>query len=456
MPTERMASSDAAWLHMDRSDNLMLVNSVAWTERPLDWDSVTDAVRSRLLPAFPRFSQRVLDPAMTFGLIGPRWADVDGFDVRDHLHRCTLPAPGGDAELHAHVSRRAADPLDSSRPLWEADLIDGYRGGSAVLLRTHHAMADGTALVQAMLSMVDPPAGGGVHDDQRSHRVPAGRLAAAADEVRSWPGSLPGPDELARHGSMLRRLVGSPADEPSPLRGPLSGNKQLTWSGSIPLEPVRATGRAHGATVNDLALAAVTGALGRYLHGRGVEVRRVSAAVPINLRPGDRPFDARRGNQFGLAFVPLPVDEPKPVERLRRVKAAMDEAKKSGEGRTVQRALAVMGHLPTPAEQRFIDGFAGRASAVVTNITGPREQVSLAGVPIAGFLAWVPCTGPIGVGLSICSYAGRLTLGVAVDTALVPEADDLLAALSDEVSDLRQLADPVHSGPEPEPASRIR
>jgi hypothetical protein len=100
-------------------------------------------------------------------------------------------------------------------------------------------------------------------------------------------------------------------------------NKQLTWSGSIPLDPVRSTGRAHGTTVNDLALAAVTGALRRYLHGRGVEVRRVGAAVPI--------------------------------------------------------------------------------------IPGPREQVRLAGVPIAGFLAWVPCTGPIGVGLSICSYAGQLT-----------------------------------------------
>jgi WS/DGAT/MGAT family acyltransferase len=443
MASERMASADAAWLHMDRSDNLMVVNSVAWTERPLDWAAVTDAVRRRLLPAFPRFSQRVLDPSVTVGLIGPRWADVDGFDVRDHLHRHTLLAPGGDAELHAHVSRRASDPLDPSRPLWEADLIDGYQGGSAVLLRTHHAMADGTALVQAMLALVDPPAGGGAYDDQRPHRVPAGRLSSAADEVRSWSGSLPAPDEIARHGNMLRRLVRSPADQPSPLRGALSGDKQLTWSGSIALDPVRSTGRAHGATVNDLALAAVTGALGRYLHGRGADVRRVSAAVPINLRPADRPFDARRGNQFGLAFVPLPVDEPDPVERLRRVKAAMDEAKSSGEGRAVQRALAVLGHLPTGAEQRALDLFAGRASAVVTNIPGPREQVCLAGVPIAGFLAWVPCTGPIGVGLSICSYAGQLSLGVSVDTALVPDAEELLRALSDEVSALRQLADAV-------------
>lgn len=440
MATERMAGADAAWLHMDRPDNLMVVNSVAWTERPLDWADVTDAVRRRLLPRFPRFSQRVVDPTVTMGLIGPRWADVPDFDLGNHLRRCTLPAPGGEAELHAHVSRRAADPLDTSGPLWEADLIDGYRGGSAVLLRTHHAMADGTALVQAMLALVDRPTGGGAHDDQRPHRDQAGRLAAFAADVRGWAESLPGPDELARHGGMLRRLLLTPADVPSPLRGPLSGNKQLTWSASIALEPVRAAGRAYGATVNDLALTAVTGALGRYLRERGVDAGRTSAAVPVNLRSSTRPFDPRRGNSFGLAFVPLPVDEPSPAGRLRRVKAAMNEAKRSGEGRTVQRALAVLGHVPTPAEQRAVDAFAGRASAVVTNITGPREQVRLAGVPIAGFLAWVPCTGPIGVGLSICSYAGQLTLGVAVDTALVPDADALLRTLSDEVSALRELA----------------
>jgi hypothetical protein len=79
----------------------------------------------------PAWCRWVLDPPTTVGPIGPRWTDVSGFDVRDHLHRCTLPAPGGDAELHAHASRRAAYTLDGRRPLWEADLIDGYQGGSA-------------------------------------------------------------------------------------------------------------------------------------------------------------------------------------------------------------------------------------------------------------------------------------------------------------------------------------
>jgi diacylglycerol O-acyltransferase len=98
-----------------------------------------------------------------------------------------------------------------------------------------------------------------------------------------------------------------------------------------------------------------------------------------------------------------------------------------------------VGQTPVQVEQWWLDLFAGRATAVVTNIAGPREPVALAGVPLRGFTAWVPSTGPIGVGLSICSYAGDLLVGVAVDEALVPDSDQLLTALAEEVATFREL-----------------
>src|SRR6476469_8210820 len=166
---QRMTSSDTAWLHMDRPDDLMVVNCVFRVDQPLDWDRVAAAFADRLVPAYPRFAQRAVDPPVTLGLISPTWQDADDFDVQDHFRRETLPAPGDDAALHAYVSAQADVPLDPARPLWEAHLIDGYRGdgdgrGCAILLRTHHAMADGTALVQALLTLVDKPSGG--HPDQ--------------------------------------------------------------------------------------------------------------------------------------------------------------------------------------------------------------------------------------------------------------------------------------------------
>ena len=223
------------------------------------------------------------------------------------------------------------------------------------------------------------------------------------------------------------------------LRGPLSGRKRMTWSPAMPLEQVERAGRAHGATVNDVALAAVAGALRRHLHAHDQQVQRLTAVVPVNLRPPDQPLDPRRGNQFGLAFVGLPVGEPDPAARLQAVKTAMDRVKATGEGVVVSGALSVMGLTPVQVEQRWLDLFAGRATAVVTNIAGPPEPVALAGVPLRGFTAWVPCTGPIGVGLSICSYAGDLQVGVAVDEALVPDSEQLLTALAEEVGISREL-----------------
>ena len=117
----------------------------------------------------------------------------------------------------------------------------------------------------------------------------------------------------------------------------------------------------------------------------------------------------------------------------------MDRVKATGEGLVVSAALSVVGQTPVQAEQWWLDLFAGRATAVVTNIAGPPAPVALAGVPLRGFTAWVPSTGPVGVGLSICSYAGHLQVGVAVDEALVPDSDALLTALAEEVAAFREL-----------------
>jgi WS/DGAT/MGAT family acyltransferase len=444
--TQRMASADAAWLHMDRATNLMVVNCVFWFERPLAVHDVTRAFAKRLVPAFPHFAQRVVEPPVTLGVAAPRWEDVADFRVDNHVVHARLPAPGGDAQLHDYVSMQAAVPLDRNAPLWQVHVLDGYGGGSALLLRTHHALADGTALVQALLTLVDGageaarPAG--LRDfvdssDRPSWLQAAGRRAGgllgawgaltkpsqALALTRAWPATT----------AMLTKLGFAQADEPSVLRGPLSGTKHLTWTASRPLDDVRTASKRAGATVNDIALTAIAGALRNHLSQHDQDVSRLTAVVPVNLRSVEEPFDPDRGNQFGLAFVRLPVGEAKRHARLDAVRSAMNRVKTSSEATVVYSALAVVGQTPTQIEQAWLDLFAGRASAVITNIAGPTEPVSLAGVPLAGFMAWVPSTGPIGVGLSVCSYAGQLVLGVAVDTAVVPDSEQLLALLNNEL-----------------------
>jgi diacylglycerol O-acyltransferase len=472
MTVERMAPADAAWLHMDRPANLMVVNCVFWFDEPLDAGAVAAAFADRVVGRFPRLAQRVAESPVAAGpLAVPYWRDVEGFDARAHIRLERLPEPGDDGVLHAYVSRQAAMPLDPARPLWEAHVLHGYRchgrDGSAVLLRTHHAIADGTALVQALLTLADPHESGR-HVGQRPLVPPAGgraglvqRLGEAGAAQLEWASRMAGrltavwssPRQAVAaaaawrgDAAALARVGAAASDDPSPLRVPLSGVKSVTWSSPVPLTAVKQAARAADATVNDLALGVIAGALRRLLVRRGSPVGRLTAIVPVNLRPAGEPLDPRLGNHFGLVFVRLPVDEPDAVRRIAAVKAEMDRIKASRESVVVYGALEVMGMTPAAIQQAWQDLFTGRATAVVTNIMGPPGPLRLTGVPLRGFAAWVPATGPIGIGLSICSYAGDIVLGVATDTAVMPDARELLHTLQEEMDEVKAA---LTTNPEP-------
>jgi diacylglycerol O-acyltransferase / wax synthase len=128
----------------------------------------------------------------------------------------------------------------------------------------------------------------------------------------------------------------------------------------------------------------------------------------------------------------------------------MDQVKSSREGVFVYTMLQWMGQLPAAVQNAWVDAFAGKATAIVTNVAGPRHRVQLAGTPVAGMMGWVPVTGPLGLGLSIVSYAGQLSVGLASDAHLLPDQDRLLALLDEEVAALHTTA--ASSGP-PEPGS---
>ena len=133
-----------------------------------------------------------------------------------------------------------------------------------------------------------------------------------------------------------------------------------------------------------------------------------------------------------------------------RVKAQMDQIKSSREGVFVYTMLQWMGRLPAAVQNAWVDAFAGKATAIVTNVSGPPHQVQIAGTPVAGMAGWVPVTGPLGLGLSIVSYAGQLSVGLASDAHLVPDHDRLLALLDEEIGALHT---PTAWSSLPEPGS---
>jgi diacylglycerol O-acyltransferase / wax synthase len=439
-----MPAADAAWLHMDRPTNPMVVNGLIMLGEVPDSDALARAVERRLLARFPRFGCRVVEP---FGR-SPAFEDDPSFELSNHLHRLALPAPGDRSALKALLGDLITPQLDPSRPLWHTYLIEGYGHGAAMLWRIHHCIADGIALAEVMLSLAEGPGAPSAPRSPpaevpgaRRRLIEAPRRAISVTRRLGGVAVQEGMKSLA-HPSHIRELAGSaledfttmakllasPADPPTPLRGALSGTRRAAWSAPLSLERVRDAAHRRRVTINDLLVTALAGALHECLEEDGALPEEIHAMVPVNLRPPGEPIPAELGNDFALILLALPVGPLAAEERLREVGSRMEAIKRSHEAPISFGILSAMGLTPPWIEDRLIGFFSGRASLVVTNVPGPRKRLAVAGAPVEGVLVWAPCSGSIGMTVSIFSYAGEVTAGFMTDTGLVEDPESLAQA----------------------------
>jgi diacylglycerol O-acyltransferase len=449
-----MASIDAAWLGMEDPTNLMMVTGVMAVDGPLDLKRLRLLLDRRLKP-FGRFHQRVVRPRSRANM--PHWEDDEQFEIGNHLSHVALPPPGDDATLRDMVGDLMSVPLDFTKPLWHMHLIDGYkpldRGGSVLLTRVHHSIADGIALVRVMLSLTDESPNAKVRAAPTGQAAPGFRLpldwlprvvgqgVARGQELVTNPGKALGIARIGAHGAYrLGRMVVLPPDPKTVFKGKLGRRKRAAWSEPVPLEDFKAIGKAYGATVNDVLVATATGALRRYMEKRGESTAGVAirASVPVNLRPLDQAH--KMGNAFGLVFLTLPIGIADPARRIRAIKKEMDELKSSPEALVAFGVLSIMGLAPVEVEQLGLRFFGSKATAVLTNVPGPRHPLYLAGRKIDKVMFWVPQSGHMGLGISILSYAGGVMLGVATDARLVPDPERIVEAFKVEFEALRAAA----------------
>jgi diacylglycerol O-acyltransferase / wax synthase len=450
-----MSPADAAWLHMDRPTNLMVINAVLWFDEPLDWPATQAILRERMVDRFPRFRQCAVD-----GRPGaaPAWKDDPGFDLQLHMHRLGVPAPGDRIALQALVSDLVAAPLDRSKPLWDVYLLEGYGSGCALLVRMHHAIADGIALARVMLSLTDAerepvefaavaPSADGVRARVAALARPAG-AAIAAGRVVAHAGAetLLHPERMhslahtvEADARALAKLLLPGSDPRSALKGEPQVAHRVAWA-TLSLATVKRTARAFDATVNDVLVAAVAGAVGEHLRDRGDEVDELHALVPFNLRPLDQPLPRDLGNRFGLVLLGLPVAVEDPIERLRAVQERMAAIKGSHEGAIAYGILGAIGRTPPLVEDRLVNFFSAKGTMVLTNVPGPRHPVTLAGTPVRGVLVWAPCSGGVGMSVSVFSYAGKVSVGFLVDAGLVADPQPLARGVRNEVLRLARAA----------------
>jgi diacylglycerol O-acyltransferase len=462
---ERMSRVDTAWLRMDNDVNLMMIVGVWLLTPAITVEALRERVSDKLLK-YPRFRQKATHDAM-----GASWTEDETFDLENHICEEKLARKKGQSQraaLQARVGELATTPLDPDRPLWQFHLIDDYEGGSALIARVHHCIGDGIALISVMMSITD---GGNDPPQRRRRETPDdahegdwlsdavlkpltdltvkaigmyGSGIGKSMEMLSNPQQpLLGSLDMARVGyqviSDVAALAIMPDDSPTALKGKPIGKKVVAWSEPMPLDKVKAIGKALGCSINDVLLACVGGAIGAYLQAQGDEVegKEIRAMVPVNLRPMSDAW--KLGNRFGLAPLVLPIGVDNPVARVYEVRRRMNELKGSYQPLMAFAVLAVAGLLIKPAQDALLGLFAKKATAVMTNVPGPGQPLKFCGATLRQTMFWVPASGEIGVGVSILTYGGGVQFGLITDAHLCPEPQKIIDRFEPEFDKLLLL-----------------
>jgi diacylglycerol O-acyltransferase len=432
---DTLSRADAAWLHAEATTNHFVVTSLALLVEPPSVERLKATLKRRI-GLLPHLGDVVAEPALP--LAPPRWSPSTHFDLDAHIHRVALPSPARAEQLAAFIGDLAGRPLDFGRPLWEVYAVDGPGDGGALVSRFHHSLGDGHAMVRMLLMLTDRTPDGWKRSVNGQH----GR--ARSDDRRSAlariVGARPSVPRLARTAIVgagtLARLTLLDPDRPTSLRGHLSLLKAVSWTEPISLARVKQIAGSSGTTVNDVIVSVVAGGLGNYLRRTGMDTEglRIRAMVPVNLRP---PSDSRMtGNRFSLVYLEMPVGVIDANERLLRVKREMDRIKGSLEPAAGWLLVQGLGFLPAPVERLASSFYATKASLVLTNVIGPRQHRYLAGSRIRQMTFWEPEAGGLGVGVSVYSYAGAVTVGVISDRNLVHEPQQLTSDVMRAFCDL--------------------
>jgi len=483
---EKMSTVDTAWLRMDSSGNLMMIVSVLMFDQPLDLARFRHTVKQRFL-SYRRFRSCVVQD------LAGAWWEEQKVDLDQHILHSRLPSIRGAANkaaLEQMVGELSATALDHGRPLWQMHVIDNCVGEDGkvrqgVIIRIHHCIADGIALVGVLLSMFDTARsasleGGPIPEDAQqdeSGDEDDGEDGDHGEADNAWTQLLQPVTKttitainlstsmmtkylltLAESNKMIARvaemahisgkltqdaikLMAMVEDTRTSLKGKPLGNKCVAWSEPLPLDQIKVVGKVLGASINDVLMSSVAGAIGAYLRSKGEAVAEdagLRAMVPVNLRKSTR--EEKLGNAFGLVPLILPIGMEDPLARLDEVHRRMDELKGGYQALVAMAVLGVLGATPRQMQNEIQNYFAKKATAVMSNVPGPQAPLYLAGSRLDQIMFWVPQSGDIGVGVSILSYNGGVQFGIVTDDAIAEDPHGIIARFEPEFEKLVLLA----------------
>jgi diacylglycerol O-acyltransferase / wax synthase len=468
---DRLTGLDSSFLHLERdAAHMHVAGCMVFEGEAPTYDELVEQITSRL-HLVPRYRQRLAFVPLNQGR--PVWVDDPHFNIAFHVRHTALPSPGGESQLKRLAGRVFSQALDRSRPLWEIWLVEGLADDRFGLLsKTHHALVDGVSGVDIFTVLFDtspdpmpvaPP-----DHDWVPRPVPTSaqlladalleRATVPAEIVRGVRATLRGPRHVAARvgraaggvGAMAR--AGLQAAPPSPLNVRIGPHRRFTWVRGD-LQEYKAIKNALGGTVNDVVLAVVAGALGRYLrmHGEATDDLVLRAMVPISIRA-----DVERGalgNRVAAMWAPLPIGVTDPTQRLLQISRSMDGIKESGQAVGAQVLTELSGFAPPTimAQAARLQARQRLFNLVVTNVPGPQFPLYVLGRELDAMFPMVPLAENQALGIAIMSYNGQLNFGLNADYDALPD----LEALADELSaSLQELV--AAAGAAPADAARGR
>src|SRR5271154_1381980 len=459
---DRLTALDSTFLHLeDHSSAHMHVAMVMIFkgEAPTPQELV-DHILSRL-HLVPRYRQRLA--YVPLGQGRPIWTDDPHFNPRYHIRHTALPRPADEEALKRLAGRLFSQRLDRSKPLWEIWLVQSMsRGRFALIVKTHHALVDGisgvditTVLFDAAREPVAPAAPAtpwsakplpgrakllGEALVERS-TVPAEMMRGARALLRTPRRALGQvKDGLTSIGATTVAGINAPAP-PSPFNVDIGPHRRYTFL-DADLSRFKAIKDSLGGTLNDVVLASVSLALGRYLRGEGHDTDGLvlKAMVPISVRTSSQ--RGALGNQVAAMWAPLPVGVENPADCLKEISRAMEDLKKSRQAVGAQVLTNLAGFAPPTilsqaarlqARQPFFN-------LVVTNVPGPQFPLYLLGRRLEVLYPVVPLARRQALGIAVMSYDGHLGFGLLGDYDALPKLESIALDLKTAIASLSRAA----------------
>ena len=458
---DRLSALDASFLHLEDAGAPMHVASImAFAGPPPAYADLVRHVAERL-HLVPRYRQRLAPVPFEQGRAV--WVDDPHFNLGYHLRHTALPAPGHDAKLKALAGRLFAQRLDRTKPLWEMWLVEGCRDtGFALISKAHHALVDGISGVDLTATLLDtapnplppsPPARPWTPRPLPSRAqlladALVERVTVPGEAARALAGLLRGPGEALAGaveglgGLAALTWAGVRPAPPSPLNVPIGPHRRYTWV-DAELDELRTIRAALGGTINDLVLAAVAGALGRFLRGRGEDTSGLvlRALVPVSVRA-----EVERGalgNRVAATYAPLPVGLEDPAEQLAEIRVATGDLKASGQAVGAQVLTRLAGFAPPTilAQAARLVSRQPAFNLVVTNVPGPQLPLYTLGREMQEVYPVLPLSSNTSLGVALLSYNGTIGFGLLGDYDTAPDLGVLAEGIEKSIAELGSAAD---------------